>query len=81
VRLCDAHAKDNHVSHPVSNGTKMAHSKQLARCANDIQEYDEAGMCGQIGLDRRVLACTHMKAEFGMTLLSCRGRKKRGEGC
>jgi hypothetical protein len=45
----------------------MARSKQLARCADDIQEYDEVGMCGQIGLDRRVLARMHRKAEFGMT--------------
>jgi hypothetical protein len=65
--LCDAHTEDNHVSHPVSNGTKMACSKQLARCADDIQEYDEASMCGQIGLDRRVLAHTRRKAKFGMT--------------
>jgi hypothetical protein len=59
--LCDAHAEVQSRMEP------KWHVAQLARCADDIQEYDEAGMCGQIGLDRQVLACTYRKAEFGMT--------------
>jgi hypothetical protein len=31
------------MGHPVSNETKKAYGKQLARSAGDIQEYDEVG--------------------------------------